>query len=200
MQNKRVIQKILCVSALYLAVFPMSNALAQTPQALAMPASTSAPVVVPSLAAVDQQPKLTYRASGTALTVEELSAAQRQKLEDDFFKRAGYTSVQPVNPKTLKPATVAAPKPMHSLSILGVYGPTAAQKVDLSFNGVLHTVTEKSKLGNVLFESIQPGQVVVSYSKGKVAKSANKGKTASTGNSTTVRQTLKPGDVLEIPA
>ncbi len=157
--------------------------------------------LVPAISAPSEQnaPKLIYRKPETPLTIGELSTAQRKKLEDDFFKRAGFTSAQPASPVAsvkLRPGLNVQPvKPMHSLVILGVYGPINAQKVDLSFDGEARTLTANSRLSNISIDSIQPGQVVIVYRK-MVAQKGQK----SPSKLQEVRQTLKPGDVLEIPS
>jgi hypothetical protein len=191
MQNNQTIW-LLCKGALILAlplvVLPHANA-----QGTAL-----IPSGAPAQIAVDPNaPKLVYRDPNTPLTVGDLATAQRVKLQEDFFKRAGYTASAPVKVKSNQQgaASVPVPQKVDSLLVLGIYGPVASQRVDVSYNGVQHTLLPKAKLGAVLVESIAPGQVIVSYS-GKKVKASKSSKV----KGLQLRQTLKAGDMLEIPA
>jgi hypothetical protein len=201
MQNKTytfsAITKIMAVSAVYLSLVP--NALSQP---VAMPIPLGAPAMATAITTPDA-PKLVYKAAGGVLTVEELAAAQRKKMEEEFFKKAGYTSTPPaaaVKTKTgdqIKAESVAKPK--NSISLIGVYGTENAQKAEIVYNGQLMVVVPGGRIGAVSIDSIQAGRVAVSYSgesKKPSVKQRTKNKVSSVGE--TVRQTLKPGDVLEI--
>jgi LysM repeat protein len=188
MQNK-IVSKFLLTSASCLALAPFGLH-AQQSQPNAVLATKPEITAAATVQAAD---KLIYRQSGTSLTVKDLADAQRRKLEADFYKQAGFTDVAPLDPKTLKPVKLAEPIPMHSLTVLGVYGPEQGQKVDLIFNGTQQTLMANSQIGNIRIESIHPGRVELSYTK-KVKDKVN-GKAKST-----VVKTVKPGDILEIPA
>lgn len=214
---------IMRVGALYISIpFCMSCAVAQSfpprangglpPLPSGMPGSMGATVAPP---VVDLSPKLIYRDPNLPLTVDELATAQRAKLQEDFMKKAGYTSSRPVVVKPVaKPTLVVAPPPpkiMNSLVIDGIYGPVNAQKVELRYNGVLQILAPNGQIGKVKIESIQPGQVVVVFSKPVAKVESNAAGISAKPNVNTkassvttphedVRQTLKPGDVLEIPA
>lgn len=201
MQNKTytfpAIVKIMAVSAVYLSIVP--NALSQP---VAVPIPLGAPAIATALTTPDA-PKLVYKAAGGVLTVEELAAAQRKKMEEEFFKKAGYTSTPPavvVKAKTGDQSKAAsASKPKNSISLVGVYGTENAQKAEILYNGQLMVVVPGGRIGTVSIDSIQAGRVAISYSgesKQKPVKQRTKNKVSSVGE--TVRQTLKPGDVLEI--
>jgi hypothetical protein len=201
MQNKTytfpAIVKIMAVSAVYLSLVP--NALSQP---VAVPIPLGAPAIATALTTPDA-PKLVYKAAGGVLTVEELAAAQRKKMEEEFFKKAGYTSTPPavvVKAKTGDQSKAAsASKPKNSISLVGVYGTENAQKAEILYNGQLMVVVPGGRIGTVSIDSIQAGRVAISYSgesKQISVKQRTKNKVSSVGES--VRQTLKPGDVLEI--
>jgi hypothetical protein len=191
MQNNQTI-RFLCKSAFYLAL-----PLAVFPQAIAQGIALIPSGAPAQIAADANAPKLVYRDPNAPLTVGDLATAQRVKLQEDFFKRAGYTASAPVKVKSTQQGSTTLPvlKKVDSLVVLGIYGPVASQRVDVSYNGVQHTLLPNSKLGSVLVESIAPGQVIVSYTDKKV-KSTKSSKV----KSTQLRQTLKAGDMLEIPA
>lgn len=169
-----------------------------------LPVGEPVRLAVPATTVADPQAvKLTYRPGGTALTVNELSDVQRKTMEEDFFKRAGYTDKQPQVVKTTGSGGAfsksVAPVRMNTLVVVGVYGPASAQRADVSFNGELKTAAALTRFGNITIESIEPSRLEVSYNKKtSVSSKAPKGKGQKA--STSVRQTLKPGDVLEIPA
>lgn len=200
MQNKRfpfsAIVKIMAVSAVYLSL---------APNALSQPVAIPIPLGAPSTTAVSvaETSKLIYKAPGGVLTVEELAAAQRKKMEEEFFKKAGYTSTPPVavvkakSGDQIKAASIEKPK--YSISLLGVYGTENAQKAEILYNGQLMVVAPGGRIGSVSIESIQAGLVAVSYSdtsKTKSTKKLEKNKASSVAEA--VRQSLKPGDVLEL--
>ena len=83
--QEQAVARILRVSTLYLSLAIPATGMAQ----LAAPLPMGAPAAI---AVQPNEPKLIYKASGAKLTVEELEATQQKKLEEDFFKKAGYTS------------------------------------------------------------------------------------------------------------
>lgn len=190
------VAKIMAVSAVYLSLAPFAFA-----QPVAVPIPLGSPIA--GVAATPDTPKLVYKAAGGVLTVEELAAAQRKKMEEEFFKKAGYTSTPPaavVKAKTGEQIKAAAiEKPKNTISLVGVYGTENAQKAEIMYNGQLMVIVPGGRVGSVSVDSIQAGRVAVSYidlSKSKAAKN-QRGKNKATSAADPLRQTLKPGDVLE---
>lgn len=140
------------------------------------------------------EPKLTYRPPGQPLKIDELAKAQRKKLEDDFYKRAGFTNVQP--PVVIKPVKtitkVEKPLTRYSISIVGIYGPTGQLKGEVYYQGKLQTLSTGS-LGFFTIEKVMSNSVEVSYS-----KTASNGKNKKSLGTQVVRQILKPGESLEV--
>lgn len=190
--------KLLRVSALYLCL--------ATAPVVAM-AQLSAPISVGAQSGIQLQttePKLTFKASGSKLTVEELEAAQQKKLEEDFYKKAGYTSVPPVVVKPVKASSgsIAVSKPVNTLFVSGVYGTDGKQKAEVVWNGLPSTVEVGAVLGKVKIESISAGLVTVAYSGNAAIAKASKKKSKKQVQTpaTSLRQTMKAGESLEIPA
>lgn len=195
--QEQAVARILRVSTLYLSLTVPATGMAQ----LAAPLPVGAPAAI---TVQTNEPKLMYKASGAKLTVEELEAAQQKKLEEDFYKKAGYTSTPPVVAKPIKANTgVAAAvvaKPVSTLFVSGIYGTAAQQKAEVVWNGVTSTVEMGAMLGSIMIESIQAGKVTVVYTgKAAAVTKKRKGKTTSAPASA-LRQTLKAGETLEIPA
>lgn len=192
--------KLLRVSALYLC-------LSAAPVIATAQLSSPSPVGAPSAIQLQtNEPKLTFKASGSKLTVEELEAAQQKKLEEDFYKKAGYTSVAPITVKPLKvtagAGSIAVAKPVNTLFVSGVYGTDGKQKAEVVWNGLPSTVEVGAVLGKVKIESIQAGHVTVVYA-GSAAKANSSKRTAkkqTAAPATSLRQTMKAGESLEIPA
>lgn len=192
--------KLLRVSTLYLC-------LAAAP--VIATAQLSAPLPVGASTAIQLQtnePKLIYKASGSKLTVEELEAAQQKKLEEDFYKKAGYTSVAPIVVKPMKASTgagsITVAKPVNTLFVSGVYGTDGKQKAEVVWNGLPSTVEVGAVLGKVKIESIHAGLVTVAYSGNAVTGKASKrnSKKQVQAPASSLRQTMKAGESLEIPA
>lgn len=208
------IARLMCLGALFGGLLATSStSIAQ------LPAPLPAGVPTTSVVSPSNEPKLVYKAPGSKLTVEELELAQQKKLEEDYFKKAGYTSTLPVVVKPIKAnaggsggvgaggAALAAPKPVSTLFISGIYGTDRQQKAEVVWNGVTRIVETGAMLGNVTIESIEAGKITVMYTGKAKAATENvakksKGKTSSKPDTpaTALRQTLKAGEILEIPA
>lgn len=198
--QKQIIQSLLGVTVVYLS---LSAVPMQVMAQLAAPLPVGAPSAI---AVISSEPKLAFKAGGSNLTVEELEQAQKKKLEEDFFKKAGYTSVAPVVVKPIKTSmtvgagAMAVAKPVNTLFVAGVYGTQANQKAEVSWNGVVSIIEAGASFGKIVVESVQAGQVTVAYVGKSAAVAKKKGKKQAIAPATSVRQTLKAGEILEIPA
>ncbi len=154
----------------------------------------TAPPVIQEGATAPIEPKLTYKPPGQPLKIEELAKAQRKKLEDDFYKRAGFTSVQPV---VIKPAKVVnkVEKPLtrYSLSVVGIYGTTGQLQSEVYYQGKLQSIKAASNIGFFTVEKVLPNSIEVSYTKAVINPGKSKKSTPST-----VKQLLRPGESLEV--
>ena len=102
---------------------------------------------------------------------------------------------------------------MNSIQIVGVYGPTHAQRVDVSYNGLLRTLQSGAKLGDLTIVSVTPGLVDISYLQKAVdnsvspqhspqhkSKKPKAEKTKAVESDVVIRRSMKVGEILEIPA
>lgn len=133
---------------------------------------------------------LPYRNPANPLTVAELAALQRKKLEQDYYKKAGFSTAtpqaaasqsKPALPKKPLPPAVPA-KPRHVVVLMAVYGPAGAEKAELRYDGQTHIAHRGTRMGLVTVESLAPGVV------GVLALHAGRSSA----------HTLRPGDSLEV--
>lgn len=146
------------------------------------------------------EPKLTYKAPGAVITIEELTAAQRKKLEEDYYKKAGYTStIAPVlkSPSAPKSAgkTQAAKAPASLLHVAGIYGTQDKQQAEIVWNGTTMVVEPGHKIGAVLIESIGSSGLTISYA----VREPSKAKKSKAITYITKQATVKTGAYLEVP-
>lgn len=130
---------------------------------------------------------LTRRSVGS-LSVGELAALQRKKMEQDFFKKAGLAptgQALPAQqaPRPAKPARPALPaKPRYPLALLAVYGPQGQEKAEVAFAGKTHVLAAGARLGPFTLGSVAKGSLQV-----QAMHSGRMG-----------LHTLRPGETLEV--
>jgi hypothetical protein len=96
-----------------------------------------------------------------------MAALQRKKLEQDYYKKAGFTTEKPplAPPKSFpvtKGTSKAAPaRARHQLVVVGVYGPIGNERAEVRYDGILHVVAGRARVGLITFESLAPGVVHV---------------------------------------
>ena len=154
-----------------------TSALAQKMPDVAMPAS------VPSASST-----LIYKATGSPLTVGELAALQRKKLEQDFYKKAGFSTEKPAPvPSKSLAAVKALPKSPptrahHQLVVMGVYGPAGAERAEVRYDGTTHVLAGRARIGLITVEALAPGVVhIVAEHAGRASRFA-----------------LRPGQTVEV--
>lgn len=140
----------------------MACAWAQKAPNAALPAS--APTPAPTSAVSNA---LTYRSAASPLTVGELAALQRKKLEQDFYKRAGFSTEKPIPTPLKSPTTpklipkAQPPRARHQLVVVGVYGPAGAERAEVRYDGATHVLVGRSRVGLITLEALAPGMVHV---------------------------------------
>lgn len=87
---------------------------------------------------------LKYRNPAEPLSIGEMSLIQAKKLDEDFLKKMGYTS-EATAPTVSTPTNGTEfgqpqPKPMATVTALGIYGPSMALRADISINGEVRSV------------------------------------------------------------
>lgn len=143
------------------------------------------------------EPKLIYRPIDQPLTVEDLAKLQSEKMNEEFRKRAGFTSVPPVVPKKTSIVKEVKPTVKNTITVVGVYGSGLNKKADVLINGKLHTLTESAqisifKLNKINLNPQSNSSIEVSYS--SVEKATKKNKTVEI----TKNETVKSGESLEV--
>jgi hypothetical protein len=129
---------------------------------------------------------LAYKPAGAPLRIAELAQLQRKKLEEDYFKRAGFTTAPPlaVRVPLSKPATrPARAKTTHTLGLVAIFGPAKGQQAELRLNGITSTVGADAQIGPARVDAITPGQVRLTL--------------RPPGRTALATQTLRPGEQLE---
>jgi hypothetical protein len=124
------------------------------------------PPIPPIMDAAPVEPKLVYRPSNLPITIEDLAKVQSAKMDEEFRKRAGFTSVAPVVEKKVKPTAQEKPLVKSTFTVVGFYGTPTAKKVDVMYQGKVHTLSENNQLGMMKINKIllgPDGFVDVSY-------------------------------------
>jgi hypothetical protein len=129
---------------------------------------------------------LVYKPPVSPLRIAELAQLQRKKLEEDYFRRAGFTTVLAPSVKASSSKPHAQPvraRTAHTLGLVATYGLPKSQQAELRLNGITSTVSANALIGPAKVESIMPGQIRLTLRPpGRVALAT---------------QTLRPGEQLE---
>lgn len=138
------------------------------------------------------QPGLTYKAEGEPITVEDLRSMQSRTLQDDFYRKAGFTTVRPVVQKTVKPSLSARLKPVppsEIIEVVGIFRNSVGTSADIRVGDSVFTVSpsESVNKSQIPFKviSITDSSLLISYSS---LKKSNKAKSVS----------IKTGQAVEI--
>jgi hypothetical protein len=147
---------------------------------------TSVPAQTPANASASTPgAALVYKNPASPLTVAELAAVQRKRLEQEFYKKAGLTTQiksVPVKPVATKKAVAKAPATVQRFTLMAVYGTQQSVRAEIQTEGRVRVVQPQAQLGWATVESIAPGRVQL--------------RVAHTGQSSV--HSLVPGETLEV--
>lgn len=163
-------------SKLLFSTLIMSSLMGTVAQAQTSPVPVPTSIPASPAGGVTAESQLQYRDPSTPLTIGEMSSLQGKKLDDDFLRKLGFTTKQPVvlpsaKASSREPDSAARQRPKTSIKLLSTFGPTAELSAELMVNGTMRTVRPGDGLvGGILIADIKSDRLVLQSPKGKTGK------------------------------